>query len=633
MQQPNPPILLSVQDVLQRMGPDGGWTLAVAQRSFEWDENRISNLVDSLYEGFPIGSLLVVKGAGRGYAMTGDTKGGRSTVDGEIQILDGQQRCLAMQAAFTTRGLGTGLKADVQHLWIYLGDENTNRRAFHNERGRRLLLHWTSREQLNGLEPKERRVEKLSANAPSTGWERFSTLVQNHTDNAEQIAHNAGILDPSEKTLAFIQHLCHRVQSLWNDAFVPVHFWIPQSGSAQMERLHHAFVRLNTGGIPLRGEDQFLAGVKLYWPDAESRLAKITACSSGLLNHRAGVELVARIALRTLESRDSSPLKLSDLAEHDAGDGTNKCVEQMQALTNDSIEAQRLERAIQIICGLLIQHLHAGAKHIGRPQLIAAITWVFRKTTHSPPPTPAELKHLLGFLFWTTAFRSHSYSTASFSRKLLGSAWNQGGKNPPHPLARDTPFFSQLCYGNHYVKDRFWEGEGLTDATNRFPGKKTNLIRKNRALFLSIFQSIPDTSTVEWDHILPFSKAKRIFRIQQSPVYEYSTWTNQTGNFAGIAMRANRVLGDKGLASKLGWDGADTSETYLNIDFIAHDANITDSEIDLLRIVEENPKDMDVSGQAFRNFVLTRTERIWNKAVAVVGPPPSRPPDEQTRNS
>jgi hypothetical protein len=615
------------------MGPDGGWTLAVAQRSFEWDENRISNLVDSLYEGFPIGSLLVVKGAGRGYAMTGDTQGGRPTVDGEIQILDGQQRCLAMQAAFTHRGLGTGLESDIRHLWIHLGDENTNRRAFHPQRGRRLLLHWTSKEQLNGLDQKERRIEQLPAYTPLTGWERFSTLVQNHTQSAEFIAGNAGIHDPCEKTLSFIQHLCQRIQSLWNDPFVPVHFWIPQSGSAQMERLHHAFVRLNTGGVPLRGEDQFLAGVKLYWPDAESRLAKITACSSSLLDHRAGVELVSRVALRLLDSKDSSPLKLADLAEHDGGDGTNKCVEQMQALTNDSPEAQRLQSAIQTVCELLIQHLHAGASQIGRPQLLAAITWVFRKTAHSPPPTPAELKSLLGFLFWSTAFRSHTYSTASFSRKLLHSAWNQGGKNPPHPLARDTPFFNHLCYGNSYVKDLFWDDDGLIDATKKFPGKKTKLIRKNRTLFLSLFQSIPDTSTVEWDHIFPFSKAKRRFRIQRSPVWEYSTWINQTGNFAGIAMRANRVLGNRDLATKLGWDGVDSSETYLNLAFVAHDPNITELEIGLLRSVEENPKDMDTSGKAFRDFVLTRTKRIWETAVSTAGPPPSRPVDDQTRNS
>lgn len=633
MNKPNPPILLSVQEIIDQIKPGGDWTLAIAQRSFEWDENRISNLVDSLYEGFPIGGLLVVKGAGRGYAMTGSTQGGRSTVLGKIQILDGQQRCLAIQSAFTSRGLGNGSEEATRHLWIHLGGENSHRRAFHPQKGRRLQLHWSNRKKINGMEPKERRVEQLPAHAPSTGWERFSTVIENHSHPPQDIAVAAGILNPDESVLAFIRHLCNRFKSLLNDPFIPVHFWLPQSGPAQMERLHHAFVRLNTGGVPLRGEDQFLAGVKLYWPDAEARLARITAFSSGLLDHRAGIELVARVALRMIESKDSSPLKLADLADHDDGNGSNACVEVMQALTDDSAEAQRLQRAIETVCELLIEHLHAGSRRIGRPQLLAAIAWVFRKTAHSAAPRPKELSDLLGFLFWTTAFQSHTYSTASFSRKLMHSAWNQGGYDPPKPLARNTLFFNQICFGNHFVRAQFWQGEGVTSEDGKYPANKTKLIRRNRALFLSLFQSISPDSDVEWDHILSFSTAKRLFRKQRSPVWEYADWVNQAGNFSGIATRANRVLGNRGLATKLGWDGLDSSETYLNRSFIEQDANISKLEIDFLRSVAEKPKDLDKSGRAFRNFVVARTERIWAVAVATAGPPPSPPAVDQTRNS
>jgi len=640
--QPKKPEFLSIDALLSHIGPGGSWTLVLAQRSFEWDDNRICNLVDSLLEGFPIGSLLVVAGKhkGQAYAMDGRRDGGRAIVQGTAQVLDGQQRCLSIQAAFTKRGLDDEANGRRQ-LWIYVGGENTHRRPFDPKEGRRVRLHWTHRAHLNGLTAKERRVERLPSHTPSTGWIPLWDLVARRHQRPAAIAKAAGI-DLDAGVRSFIRSLCARLEDLMRVPSIPVHYWRPSQGPSQMERLHHAFVRLNTGGVALKGEDQFLAGVKLYWPEAEERLAAIGEGSLSLLDQRGALALVSRVAIRTLDARaDSTPLNLTDLARYGSADSKNRCVQQMRDLSGSKPEADRLRRAIHTICSMLVETLGGAAAHIGRPQLIAAIAWLYRRTEGRLKVRDQELETLRGFLFWSTVFSSHSYGKARFSRRLMHSAWSQGGaRDPdPRPLARDTLWFRQLCYDHRFIRPLFWaeDTDGLRQEEGLYPGPKTRLIRQKRDLFGLLFQGIGMGADVEWDHILPFSQAKRMFKDGRSQVWEYASWMNQSGNLAAIDGRANRILGDKGLATKLAWDDADPKESYANRQFIGHEPCISSAEMQLLRAVAAGAKakDMPMAGEAFREFVVGRTERIWARAEAVAGPAPVLPPErgEGTRSS
>ena len=53
--------LLSIIELLDRLSIDNknAFKLFIGQRSFDWDKVRVTNLIDSLLRGFPIGSMLV----------------------------------------------------------------------------------------------------------------------------------------------------------------------------------------------------------------------------------------------------------------------------------------------------------------------------------------------------------------------------------------------------------------------------------------------------------------------------------------------------------------------------------------------------------------------------------------------
>ena len=67
-------ILLSINDLIQKLLSDNSWKLSVAQRAFDWKSLRVVNLVDSILRNFPIGSLLVVESKSAYFERQADEK-------------------------------------------------------------------------------------------------------------------------------------------------------------------------------------------------------------------------------------------------------------------------------------------------------------------------------------------------------------------------------------------------------------------------------------------------------------------------------------------------------------------------------------------------------------------------------
>src|SRR5690554_2024809 len=59
----------SVESLLEAFESKEPWTLHVAQRAFEWPHLRLTNLVDSLLRGFPIGTLLLAESSDHHYDL------------------------------------------------------------------------------------------------------------------------------------------------------------------------------------------------------------------------------------------------------------------------------------------------------------------------------------------------------------------------------------------------------------------------------------------------------------------------------------------------------------------------------------------------------------------------------------
>jgi hypothetical protein len=391
--------------------------------------------------------------------------------------------------------------------------------------------------------------------------------------------------------------------------------------------LHQAFVRLNTGGVSLKGEDQFFAGVKLYWPEAEERLAPLQEASGGLLTHRSALELVARVARLSLDGRDLAPLRLRDLARWGTSERKNDLVQQMRLLSRPrGALSSRLRSATQTLCSCLRERIGGGSAHIGRPQLLASIAWLYRFTGARRAGSEEGIEQLVWMMFWSTAFSSHSYGKARFSRRLMTTAWRHGEQG--RPIGRSARL---LGLDHRFVRPLFWgEEQGFTHQdAGRLPGNKTLLIGRHRDLFLRLFQGIGPATELEWDHIFPYSRARRLFRREGSrgQIKEFARWVNHPGNLAGIAPRANRVLGDRDLPEKLGWDGAASAESYAVRAFIQTDPNIDADEEQILRDFHSHRAHRDRAGPLFREFVLHRTRRVWDYAVERVGSPPACPED------
>jgi uncharacterized protein with ParB-like and HNH nuclease domain len=108
----------SISDIIYEIEKNN-FLLPAIQRSFVWKQNQIENFFDSLFQGFPIGSLLLWKGEDASkmnlvsfiteYKKGEDnTSFSRTRKDTQIAVLDGQQRLTALNIGF--RGTYEGKK-------------------------------------------------------------------------------------------------------------------------------------------------------------------------------------------------------------------------------------------------------------------------------------------------------------------------------------------------------------------------------------------------------------------------------------------------------------------------------------------------------------------------------------------
>jgi hypothetical protein len=248
------------------------WTLAIAQRPFEWAPLRVANLVDSILRGFPIGALLLVESAGAYYDLDGDQKlriGREGNGATHVQILDGQQRCLAIRATFGGKGLLDPETGQRIHLWINVVAHNHRSEEFDEIQGQRYYLHWSERTVgLNGLGGTERRLEKLPSRSPATGWVRFSDLVSAVRDRKQQaIVAAAGVPSGDQPARKIVREISAAVDEALRTRRIPVHTLPSQDRVAN--DLHQVFVqhqhrrrRAEPGRRVLRRRQALLAGCR-----------------------------------------------------------------------------------------------------------------------------------------------------------------------------------------------------------------------------------------------------------------------------------------------------------------------------------------------------------------------------------
>ena len=171
--------IISVKELLDKLSTQnsGSFKLFIGQRTFAWNKIKVTNLVDSLLRGFPIGSMLVDEG--KEYFSISQRKQARELEEGQIRerIIDGQQRCVSIQSSYTKNGLYNKKSGKMELLWINVLTKNEAVKEFDEEKGQKYILHWSaSTKDLNKLNEKERKAE-YKTRQPKIGWFKFDKLV------------------------------------------------------------------------------------------------------------------------------------------------------------------------------------------------------------------------------------------------------------------------------------------------------------------------------------------------------------------------------------------------------------------------------------------------------------------------
>ena len=320
---------LSVRDLVRRrLGDDDDvWHLALVQRDKVWDEVRMRYLLDSLLEGYPIGSLLVCQATGRSRVIRVEA-GRRVVVDADPeswQLLDGQQRINALFSLFTPDGYG--------HFYLHMTARRDSpsgpvtRRRARNESLQ--YIQWKEEPGSVGALPERDRHIDLSrwyawAEAEHNGV--VDEAARALTANPAEAVQILNAIDPDfadQLEDADVEIACsrlHRLLDIWRDRAIPVQYLELGSPLHVLE----VFTRINRAGVQVAGEDLFFAAVKTLWGEAEQVVARVVerlgpsaedpAKVTPLVGRLGALRTLARLAARAVGQADLVPLTVDRLS-------------------------------------------------------------------------------------------------------------------------------------------------------------------------------------------------------------------------------------------------------------------------------------------------------------------------------
>lgn len=327
------------------------------QRGLVWDPARVELLWDSIFRGFPVGSLVVTR------VLENQMRGGQSAIT--HHLLDGQQRCNAIALGFhdpfdDSSGEVRGNKGDAI-LWLDLapsgGVENSPPRIPGNST-REFLFRVTNRAHpwgfsanddadriafgqirdafTPGHRPEPRELFPIISNAPiplswllsalskpgdATGLPDETTFwaaVESRLISTSNLGWPTKTLDILRATRAtspaslgkIYQGVCRASQSLLVVLETPADLTVPSSREANspddlnegISNVEHLFARLNQQGVRLDGEELAYSLIKAYWPQVAPVIESIT-------HRRIPASKLAALAIRAaLTQRDDEKL-------------------------------------------------------------------------------------------------------------------------------------------------------------------------------------------------------------------------------------------------------------------------------------------------------------------------------------
>lgn len=619
-------LMFSISDLIDELK---SWGLIVAQRAFEWDTVRITNLIDSLLRGFPIGSMLVIESEEPYYkpeknkkirVMENIDKGEHKTL-----LIDGQQRCESIKITFCGEGLYIdGNKKDKSYLWINIASKNKEYREFEEKRGQKYFFHWSVEDEINGLVGKKRKTEGLTPGSPQNGWIRFDKLVRVAEKDENNTIFKIAKLNKNDRFDEKIANeIINATKKALNKKQIPIHFL--DNDEIELEDIFNLFIRINTGGLALSQVDAFFTGVKKYWNNAEEHLSCIVN-EKTIFERRDAITLLARCAGMSLNEKPFDPVRLRlRHLKHNVSNGEYPLIDRMQELTPQKRKNEFIKSVIWV-SEMIESYFHYSYKIMSRYNVMPVVAWAYQYAKKNKElPDKEDMRYIrpiIGYLFWTIVFRSRYYGRTKFDRETFKVAWEYGEEGKIFPYKNST--MQELCFNYQYVQDYIPDNADITSLNEDENSYKIcKIMNRSKEYFLSIFQEISHYD-IDWDHLIAYNFARNKFKKGKRAISKYMYYINMIGNFAGIDSSANRILQDNPPSYKFG--NNNIGNNYNNTKFIITNPLLYEKEKELCIKIEDLLENNNIKGaeESMRNFTLKRAYRIWRKVTNVVGNPPKK---------
>ena len=587
------------------------WKLALIQRDEKWDGHRVARLLDSLLQGYPIGTLLIFKSAESPHVL--ERQGDRRVVidsSDSWQILDGQQRINALGQLFLlNRGHdGTAEKRFFLHMSHARPIGLKAGRI--DERIRRYIIWLNPEEQADFFNSTGGSHEGRSywlnlANFGSglsdgiAAPEKCNSLEELHSIDPEFSA-----ILPGDGAATFSKRLAALVR-MWRDYQIPVQ----RLELGAPEDILEVYARINMEGVRTSQSDLFLAGVKTLWPRAEEGLQKIVD-RVPLLNRVSALRLLARLAHYELRQDDLLPLDLNRIGK---GNERGELVNLIEAKAGDDALLQNIGRIAQC----LRADLGAAVRFVDDDFLDHVFAWAAVSKT----PSFCSSFSAAGYLVGATLFRLGALLRFAFLRPAMKICIDAGKLDQAFPLTKILEMAKEGIEGG-------WTSRGRLPSPVDDEHKRDEFVNGTGwRLILCLAQEIDfqDVAAggheIDWDHIYahslryrmkwkPAGSQKLIFHPDNSLVW-------RTGNLAALDHRLNRKAQADRPSVKLqrfasnGYSGIPLWPRTLFLDAKERTWLINSDSL-----LEE--KQTEKAMECFGKYVHTRELRLWNEILAKI---------------
>ena len=484
---------MSVGAILREAsGSVSHWRLALVQRDRVWTPYKAAKLLDSLLNGYPIGSLLLCK-ADNSHVLAVDGAYRTAQRARGWQLLDGQQRLWALTNLFGWRA-STGTEPD--ELEFFLKPDADRPDLDPGKRHDPALRRWITWSDVPpcpfeaGGDYAGQRNKWLSVACVGRALIRDKDGTRGLlTADAKTLARWLRVAEPkyrgpspaqSKKVERRLRSLCRAMST----AFIPVQRVVLDGPEQVLE----VFTRSNMEGVKTSQADIFFAAIKTQWPDAEECLDRLRG-ESGLLNRMDTLRFTARLAASRIGRGDPIPLMVKRLS----GDKRGRLRVAMANLARDAEAANRVQSTVKLLSDVLG---HAWW-YVDRYLVDDVLAWAVAART---AVADSEVRVAAGYLFWGTALRIRTVLRNPYAhRSFRAFAGSRDAVCPVTAAVRAgvEGKLPHLAHGRASMPRPF-------DPNDRGWGRR-NVVNSAGRLFLSLGQqlSVTPERRLDWDHIFP----------------------------------------------------------------------------------------------------------------------------------